>query len=153
MSGGQRARISLARACYARSDVYVLDDVLAGTVHYSPLFRSNFDLWGTSALDSHVARRVFGEQVPKFSSTFDSRPSDNVIGPAGLLSDKARVVVTNSVAYIRQYDFLVLLRRGIILESGTYPEVISGGGAELSKLMFVLPSKGLLTHSLACLAD
>ena len=62
---------------------------------------------------------------------------DNVIGPAGLLSDKARVVVTNSVAYLKQHDFLLLIRRGIILESGTYPEVVGGGRPELSKLMCV----------------
>jgi ATP-binding cassette subfamily C (CFTR/MRP) protein 1 len=37
----QRARISLARAVYARADLYLLDDVLA-------------------AVDSHVARHVFG---------------------------------------------------------------------------------------------
>lgn len=31
LSGGQRARIALARAVYARADLYLLDDVLAGT--------------------------------------------------------------------------------------------------------------------------
>ena len=30
LSGGQRARIALARAVYARADVTLLDDVLAG---------------------------------------------------------------------------------------------------------------------------
>ena len=40
ISGGQRARISLARACYADCDIYLLDDPL-------------------SAVDSHVARNLF----------------------------------------------------------------------------------------------
>lgn len=41
LSGGQRARLSLARAVYARADLVLLDDCLA-------------------AVDSHVARHVFG---------------------------------------------------------------------------------------------
>jgi ATP-binding cassette subfamily C (CFTR/MRP) protein 4 len=40
LSGGQRARVGLARACYADADVYLLDDVLA-------------------ALDTRVGRQVF----------------------------------------------------------------------------------------------
>ena len=39
LSGGQKARISLARACYARSDVVLIDDCL-------------------SAVDAHVARHI-----------------------------------------------------------------------------------------------
>ncbi|KAK7199134.1 pentamidine resistance protein 1 [Novymonas esmeraldas] len=44
LSGGQKARVSLARAVYADRDVYVLDDPL-------------------SALDAHVGRRVMDEVV------------------------------------------------------------------------------------------
>ncbi|KAG5471362.1 hypothetical protein LSCM1_01446 [Leishmania martiniquensis] len=44
LSGGQKARVSLARAVYADCDMYVLDDPL-------------------SALDAHVGRRVMGEVV------------------------------------------------------------------------------------------
>ena len=42
LSGGQKLRISLARAVYNNADVYLLDDPL-------------------SAVDSHVARHIFNK--------------------------------------------------------------------------------------------
>ena len=40
ISGGQKARLSLARACYSDADTYLLDDPL-------------------SAVDPHVAKKLF----------------------------------------------------------------------------------------------
>ncbi|KAJ2749377.1 hypothetical protein GGI19_005691, partial [Coemansia pectinata] len=42
LSGGQKARVSLARAVYARADIYIIDDPL-------------------SAVDAHVARHLFDQ--------------------------------------------------------------------------------------------
>lgn len=100
LSGGQRARLALARAIYARADLVLLDDVLA-------------------AVDSHVARHVF----------------DHVIGPQGLLATKARILVTNSISYLKYFDQLVYLRRGIILESGPYNDLMSNPDSEVRKLV------------------
>ncbi|KAF9005892.1 metal resistance protein YCF1 [Cyathus striatus] len=100
LSGGQRARVALARAVYSRADLVLLDDCL-------------------SAVDSHVARHVF----------------DNVIGPNGLLATKARILVTNSIAFMKQFDQLLYLRRGIILESGSFSSLMSNTNSELWKLV------------------
>ena len=44
ISGGQKARISLARACYSNADIYLLDDPL-------------------SAVDPEVANKIFHECI------------------------------------------------------------------------------------------
>ncbi|KAK8865675.1 hypothetical protein IAR55_000820 [Kwoniella newhampshirensis] len=100
LSGGQKARICLARAVYARADLYLLDDPLA-------------------AVDSHVGRHIF----------------DKVIGPNGLLKGKARILCTNAVTFLPQADQIVMLRRGIILERGTYDNAMGNPSSELYKLI------------------
>jgi len=62
---------------------------------------------------------------------------DNIIGPNGLLATKARILVTNSIAFIHQFDSLAFIRRGIILESGTYESLMQNPEAEIYKLVYV----------------
>lgn len=100
LSGGQKARICLARACYARADIYLLDDPL-------------------SAVDAHVGRHIF----------------DRVIGPNGMLKNKARILCTNAVTFLPHTDQIVMVRRGIVLERGHYNTTMSNPNSELYKLI------------------
>lgn len=99
LSGGQKARICLARTCYARADVYLLDDPL-------------------SAVDAHVGRHIF----------------DQVLGPNGILKSKARILCTNAVNFLPKVDQIIMLRRGIILERGTYADAMTNT-SEIHKLI------------------
>jgi ATP-binding cassette subfamily C (CFTR/MRP) protein 1 len=72
-----------------------------------------------AALDSHVARHVM----------------DQVIGHQGILASKARLVVTHSVAHVNEYDSVLYLRRGIILDSGPTAEVLAQENSQLSRLV------------------
>lgn len=92
-------RSALARAVYARADIYLLDDPL-------------------SAVDAHVGRHLF----------------DRVIGPNGLLASKARLLCTNSIPFVQQADELLLIRKGVIIERGTYASAMSTE-SELSQLL------------------
>lgn len=93
LSGGQKARLTLARAVYARADIYVLDDPL-------------------SAVDQHVGRHLI----------------DNVLGPNGLLAGKTRVMATNSIPVLMEANYIYLLVKGEIAESGTYESVMATKG-------------------------
>ncbi|EXJ79949.1 hypothetical protein A1O3_08235 [Capronia epimyces CBS 606.96] len=93
LSGGQKARLALARAVYARADIYLLDDVL-------------------SAVDQHVGRHLI----------------NNVLGPNGLLSGKARILATNAITILKEADYMYLLRDGSILEKGTYQQLMAMRG-------------------------
>ena len=89
-----------------------------------------------AAVDSHVARHVFG--VLHFLFLFDPQTQevpDNVIGPNGLLSTKARILVTNSISFIHQFDSLVFIRRGIVLEKGSYRSLVANPNSEILKLV------------------
>ncbi|KAG0010325.1 hypothetical protein BGZ81_002824, partial [Podila clonocystis] len=90
LSGGQKARISLARAVYAQADIYLFDDILA-------------------AVDAHVGRTIF----------------DKVVGPKGMLKNKARVFVTHQIQYLSQSTQIMLLRDGKVVEQGQYQELMN----------------------------
>ncbi|KAF9385549.1 hypothetical protein CPC16_007924 [Podila verticillata] len=88
LSGGQRARVSLARAVYRDSDLYILDDPL-------------------SAVDPKVGKALF----------------DNCI--KGLLKDKARVLVTHQLQYIKDCENVIVLEHGQVTHMGAVDDVMA----------------------------
>ncbi|KAF8985705.1 Multidrug resistance-associated protein 1 [Entomortierella lignicola] len=57
-----------------------------------------------SAVDAHVDRHLW----------------DNLLGPSGLLQNKARVLVTHGVHHLKEVDQIVVLKEGSIVEQGCY---------------------------------
>ncbi|KAJ3018717.1 Multidrug resistance-associated protein 4 [Thoreauomyces humboldtii] len=87
LSGGQRARLALARAVYRNADLVILDDPL-------------------SAVDPQVGRHIFDHCV------------------RGLLRDKAVLLVTHQLQYVKDCDQVVVMEGGRIVGEGTYSHVM-----------------------------
>ncbi|GAB0087984.1 multidrug resistance-associated protein 4 [Sergentomyia squamirostris] len=101
LSGGQKARVNLARAIYRRADIYLFDDPL-------------------SAVDAHVGRHLF----------------DQVIGPKGRLGSSkiTRILVTHQVHFLKDADWIVVLKEGRIEMQGPPFEVFQSG-IDFAKLL------------------
>ena len=102
MSGGQKARIALARVLYHNADINLLDDPLA-------------------AVDAHVGRVLFekaivGELLQGTSS--GSTPKKKTV-----------VLVTNALQYLSNplVDRIVVLKDGCVAEQGTYAQLTAKG--------------------------
>ncbi|KAM4822942.1 ATP-binding cassette sub-family C member 3 [Urocitellus parryii] len=66
-----------------------------------------------SAVDSHVAKHIF----------------DHVIGPEGVLAGKTRVLVTHSISFLPQTDFIIVLADGQVSEMGPYSTLLQHDGS------------------------
>ncbi|KAJ1837035.1 hypothetical protein LPJ70_006005, partial [Coemansia sp. RSA 2708] len=78
LSGGQKARVSLARAVYARADVYILDDPLA-------------------AVDAHVGKHIF-TQVLGPQGLLKSRARILITNAVQYLSNVGHIVMVHNGA-------------------------------------------------------
>ncbi|ORZ38330.1 hypothetical protein BCR44DRAFT_34138 [Catenaria anguillulae PL171] len=94
LSGGQRARISCARACYA---ALAAESVIDIVIFDDPL----------SAVDAHVDAHMF----------------EHMLGPNSILSGKTRVLVTHAVHHLPEVDRIVLLESGRIVDQGRYTQL------------------------------
>jgi ATP-binding cassette subfamily C (CFTR/MRP) protein 1 len=86
VSGGQKARLNLARALYSNRDIYLFDDII-------------------SAVDVHVGNFIVRETVLNY------------------LQDKTRVMVTHAIMYAKYADYIVVMKKGEVVEKGTYEQV------------------------------
>ncbi|XP_061089115.1 ATP-binding cassette sub-family C member 3 isoform X2 [Conger conger] len=66
-----------------------------------------------SAVDAHVAKHIF----------------DNVIGPAGALRGKTRILVTHGISFLPQVDNILVMADGRVSEMGSYTDLLNENGA------------------------
>jgi ABC-type multidrug transport system fused ATPase/permease subunit len=78
-----------------------------------------------SAVDAHVGKNIF----------------DQVIGPNGLLKDKTRIFVTNSLSFLPQVDQIIMLENGTISEVGNFDELKNKNGPFADFIKLFLQNK------------
>jgi ATP-binding cassette subfamily C (CFTR/MRP) protein 1 len=95
LSGGQKARIGMARALYHDADIFLLDDPLA-------------------AVDANVGRQIFEDCIVK-----------TMLAPTPSGTKRTVILVTNALQYLSHplVDRIVVLKEGSIIETGTYDEL------------------------------
>lgn len=72
-----------------------------------------------SAVDSHVGKDLF----------------DHVIGPYGLLKDKTRIFVTNSLSFLPKVDRIIMMVNGMIMEVGSYEQLLTNNEGKFSEFI------------------
>ena len=117
LSGGQKARIALARAVYHQADVTVLDDPL-------------------SAVDAHVAHHLFQQAI--CGELMDSSNSNK---------KRSVVLVTNALQHLSHpaVTRIVVLRQGHLVEQGTYQELASNPQSVLAQFLQVIQETSVQT--------
>lgn len=92
LSGGQKARVTLARAVYARADVYLLDDVL-------------------SAVDGHVGRHII-ENVLGVRGLLNGKTRILATNAIPVLSESSQIILIESGKITESGTYDSLLARG-----------------------------------------
>jgi ABC-type glutathione transport system ATPase component len=124
LSGGQKARIGMARAVYHDADIYLLDDPLA-------------------AVDAHVGKHLFQECIVnelllnKSGSSSESQKKSSII------------LVTNAIQYLSDpnVDKIVVLDNGSIAEVGNYKELSENPDSLFSSFLSVVLDTGAHSHA------
>jgi ABC-type multidrug transport system fused ATPase/permease subunit len=116
LSGGQKARVALARAVYHRADVSLLDDCLG-------------------AVDAHVATHLFEECIA----------TELLQGNGKLFHKRAVILATNALEHLKhpRVDKIVVLREGRIVEQGTYDGLSQDKSSEFSRFLAVIERTGM----------
>jgi hypothetical protein len=118
LSGGQKARVALARAVYHNADISLIDDALA-------------------AVDAHVAKHLFEECIVKelMKETSGKR--------AVLLATNALQHLSHP-----RVNKIVVVRDGRVVEEGTYSELSKNKSSVFSRFLSVLDETGIATHEI-----
>lgn len=65
-----------------------------------------------SAVDTHVGKHIF----------------EKVIGPQGILRKKTRLLVTNAITYLSDVDYIIVMKNGVVVDSGSYNDLMAKQG-------------------------
>lgn len=128
LSGGQRARISLARAVYKTASIYLLDDPL-------------------SAVDSHVGKHLFDEVIGPRGQLAQNGTRVLVTHQVHFLKEADLVVIVENGRITRQgtynelansdLDFAKLLQKPEEQEDDVYEEEIEGDTYEEEDIPYI----------------
>lgn len=115
-SGGQKARVALARAVYHGADISLVDDAL-------------------SAVDAHVAKHIFDECITK----------DLLEGDGHNFKKRSVILATNALQHLHhpRVDKIVVLKEGRIVEQGSYKELSEDKSSEFSRFLAVIDETGV----------
>jgi ATP-binding cassette subfamily C (CFTR/MRP) protein 1 len=114
LSGGQKARVALARAVYHQASVTLIDDAL-------------------SAVDAHVAKHLFDEVVTGGLLKSSDRGDRSVILVTNALQFLAHPRV----------DRIVVIGDGRVVEQGTYAALASKSDSVFARFLSVLNETGI----------
>ncbi|KAE8693739.1 ABC transporter C family member 4 [Hibiscus syriacus] len=123
LSGGQKQRIQLARAVYQDCDIYLLDDVF-------------------SAVDAHTGTDIF--KVTLLSNSLQTLQLLERNDPSSMLlmfilyalsagmcerssHGKTILLVTHQVDFLHNADLILVMRDGMIVQSGKYNSLLDSG--------------------------
>jgi ATP-binding cassette subfamily C (CFTR/MRP) protein 1 len=111
LSGGQKARIAMARVVYHNADISLLDDCL-------------------SAVDAHVGRDMFDQCI---INVLLQRNNENA--PK---RKRTVILVTNALQYLSHpmLDRIVVLKNGLVVETGSYKELLDRESSRFKSLLY-----------------
>jgi len=107
LSGGQKARVELARAAYSDAAVWLLDDPL-------------------SAVDPAVGKHIFEHLLLSTKNSTTTTTTNNNNNKSA-----TKVLVTHQKQYLPQCDVIYVLREGRMSHRGTYDELAALGIQEV----------------------
>jgi len=125
LSGGQKARVALARAAFSNAQVVILDDVLAAVdAEVGCVVYLGGASMGIKRTDAGYARAYIFEHML-----------------LGAMKGRTRIVVTNNLDLLERVDRIAVLDRGRLVEVGSRVSLLGRGDSHLNALLAQMSSR------------